>query len=329
MGHRLLSFAGRAFALSLWLASIDPIAAAGPAPSAAPLVTLTPAQAIQCSPGLPTCEGHDAVVFVHGIYGDDDTFVNGTTNFDWPVQFPREISGRPVDVFRLNHMNAMLAWSAGSNPSFLGVAKQIHAVMTPLRERRYRSIGFIAHSLGGNLVSTYIHYVKTAKGHPQRAQHAYAITLATPALGSQMADTGSLLKSMLGMSDPLLDSLKTQNLYLEMLLAFREAEGPKGEELGCRAVNLHAAYEKKHMGPFLIVAERSAADAVAASVASPVVGFDLDHSQMAKPAGRDDQVYQWVAKVIEREFARLASWDAAVASRDPSYRLCRKAPLPD
>jgi hypothetical protein len=114
---------------------------------------------------------------VHGIYGSTETFVNQKTGFNWPREFPQYVNGRAVDVFRLNYQTALLSWAHAKNPSFEEVAKAIKEAMKPLRTRQYRTIGFIAHSLGGNVVSTYIHMVKTSIGHPQRSQNAFVLTM--------------------------------------------------------------------------------------------------------------------------------------------------------
>jgi hypothetical protein len=37
-------------------------------------ITLNRARALQCSDSLASCQEFDAVVFVHGIYGNDATF---------------------------------------------------------------------------------------------------------------------------------------------------------------------------------------------------------------------------------------------------------------
>jgi triacylglycerol esterase/lipase EstA (alpha/beta hydrolase family) len=128
------------------------------------------------------------VVFVHGIYGSTDTFVNATTGYNWPKQFPHFVRGRSVDVYLLKYDTEMFAWARGSNPDFLSLARAVDRELKPLRMKQYRSIGFIAHSLGGNVISTYVHKVTSSLGHPQRAQHAYVITLGTPVLGAQIAD---------------------------------------------------------------------------------------------------------------------------------------------
>lgn len=110
------------------------------------------------------------------------------------------IQGRPVDVFSLEYQNAMVAWAKDKNPSFDVVARQVKVLLKPLRMKQYRSIGFITHSLGGNVISTYMLMLLTNLGHPQRSQVAYVINLATPTYGAQIADIGKTLKSTLGMN---------------------------------------------------------------------------------------------------------------------------------
>lgn len=236
---------------------------------------LEPAQPMQCKFSL--CREFDAIVFVHGIYGSANTFTNPSTGYNWPANFPRYVHGRPVDVYFLEYRTQMLAWAKAANPEFNVVAASVETALKPLRQRQYRSIGFIAHSLGGNVVSTYIHMVKTSRGHPQRSQHAYTITLGTPVLGAQIADISSELKASLGMNDRLLKSLKANNLYLTMLQDFRTAEGPKGDRYGCRPVHLHAAYETKAVGIVKVAPESSGASSVGRFTASPVQGFPLNH----------------------------------------------------
>jgi hypothetical protein len=175
-------------------------------PAGAEVATVVPVNEEHCNIVVPgQCGDRDAIVFVHGIWGGNTTFKNSASDFDWPSKMPRLINGRPVDIFKLIYTTDLLAWAAGTNPSFDQLAEAVMTAMKPLRLAGYRSIGFIAHSLGGNVVSTYVHSVKTALGHPQRSQNAFIITLATPVLGAQIADRVSDLKSVLHMSDPLLD----------------------------------------------------------------------------------------------------------------------------
>lgn len=312
---------------SLLLLVVTQYAAPARAQAPQPLAGLEPARPLHCSPSRISCDEFDAVVFVHGIYGSRETFVNADTRFDWPKEFPRTISERPVDVYRLNYQTALLTWARDRDPRFEEVAKAVRDAMKPLRVREYRTIGFIAHSLGGNVISTYMHMIKTGLGHPQRSQHAYAITLATPVLGSQVADVGSALKTLLRMNDDLLNSLTNENLYLRMLREFREEEDPKEKRYVCRPVHLHAAYEEKYLGPILVVRPDSAAASVSKLVKSPIVGFPLDHSAIAKPDGPHHAVYRWVLSLVEDEFSRVATWDAAHRSLPTARRLCERMDL--
>jgi hypothetical protein len=297
-------------------------------------VSLQPARPLQCSDSSTNCRDLDAIVFVHGIYGSDNTFRNPLTGFDWPARFPTCIQVGPdcrkIDVFRLDYQTALLSWARGTNPSFESIATAMLDAMKPLRKRQYRSIGFIAHSLGGNVVSTYIHMTTSKFGHPQRSQNAFVITLATPVIGSQVADVASVLKDDLGMHDALLDSLKKDNLYLAMLNEFRSLEVEKEGRYDCRPVHLHAAYEKKYIGPLLIVTPDSAAVSISEMVNSPVIGFELNHIEIAKPPSDQAPVYKWTMGLVRGEYIRLATWDDAHKSLPPEHRMCeRMAFLPE
>jgi hypothetical protein len=257
------------------------------------------------------CRDYDAIVFVHGIYGSRDTFKNNVTKFDWPMEFPRVIANRTLDVFSLSYDTSLVTWAKGTNPSFSSIAEAVVKALAPLRKRQYRSIGFIAHSLGGNVISTYIHLVATEFGLPQRAQHAFVITLATPVKGAQIANIAVTLKGYLGMPDPLLESLRADNLYLEMLDVFlrKEARQRSVTRYNCRYLNLHAAVERKELGLFKIVDPTSAEVPIRDVVASPIKGFQLDHSAIAKPSTLQHEVAQWVKGIIEKEYSRIAMWD--------------------
>jgi hypothetical protein len=141
-------------------------------------------------------------------------------------------------------------------------------------------------------------------------------------LGSQVADMGVELKRLLGMKDPLLESLTKGNLYLEMLNEFRSMEGEKEGRLGCRPVHLHAAYEQRYLGPLLVVTPDSAAQAISRLANSPIVGFALNHSEIAKPSSEGHGVYRWVLGRIQDEYERLEVWDRNRELVAAEFRLC-------
>jgi hypothetical protein len=274
---------------------------------------------INCA-GKGPCLNFDALVFVHGIYGDRDTFKHGKTKFDWPAQFPREISGRKIDVFKLNYETALWSWKKGTNPSFLAITEGADAILKPLRQRQYRSIGFIAHSLGGNIVSAYLNLVGST-GLPQHSQHAFVITLATPVRGAQIAKSAHWLKWFAGMSDLLLKSLEKDSINLEMQQAVRERIERGGKvQYRCRETTLHAAFEEKDMA-FVNIAEQGSVVKPIKDFAKNIKGFPLDHSEIARPDGPKHPVAVWVTGLVEKEYRRLLDWrlDLGPSEDRPSY----------
>ena len=285
-------------------------------------VTLSKVRELQCHEGQ-LCGNVDAVVFVHGIYGSAKSFTNTTTGFNWPASFPLVVAGRPIDVYTLEYQTALISWAHGHSASFDEIAESMVDALKPLRVKQYRSIGFIAHSLGGNFVTTYLTEVTLLRNHPARSQHGYMVTLATPVMGAQIADHISLLKKALGMQDDLLRSLQDNNLYLRMLNKFRDDTVKKGDLYLCRPVHLYAAYEEKYVGPVLVVKKDSAGDPIADVANSPIVGFPVNHLDIAKPAGPYDPIYKWALARISDEMIRLDDWDRTHESFEPGYRLCQ------
>ena len=159
------------------------------------------------------CPRHDAIVFVHGIYGDDETFKNG--DFDWPRMLPEQIGGRTIDVYRIDYKTVMLAWLRSHVATMDEVSYSIFRALYPesgdftdrvLNPNRYRSVNFIAHSLGGNVVQAFLHTVKSELGHEERARYGFVITLATPVYGAQISNVATIAKQVLGIqNDPLLE----------------------------------------------------------------------------------------------------------------------------
>ena len=176
-------------------------------------------------------------------------------------------------------------------------------------QRDYLSVGFIAHSLGGNVAASYLHTVKSEIGHGERARHSFLITLGTPVGGSQIANIGSILKSLVGMQDPLLRSLEKDNTFLRMLQKWRRSEDIKATRLSCREVGLYIAIEGKPMSGFMEVVSAESARATVEDFAREVKVFnDYDHSRIAKPSGSDDILYQWVNGVIQKRVSAVENW---------------------
>jgi len=268
------------------------------------------------------CDSVDAIVFVHGIFGDKETFTNKRTQFSWPEALEKSLGDEQVDVFRLDYLTSLISWAEGSTTDLETLTSDIFHSLEPLRDANYRSIGFIAHSLGGNVVATYIVRSKLRLGRDFAFQNAYTIMLGTPTSGSDWADIGSSLKKFLRMDDGLLMSLSADNTtFLDMLKTFRQDVDDEGQYWGCRSTHLHAAFEQRHKYAVIRLFDRvQAAKKVTAASDSPIRFFDASHSAIAKPKDVDDEIYRWVLEIVRAEIARIKSWEAMserINSRTP------------
>jgi hypothetical protein len=259
----------------------------------------------------------DAVFFVHGIYGDVDTFKNG--DFYWPSELAKEFNNE-LDVYTIEYRTKLLSWLKRDIASFDDVSgalfEKLHGYdgQGLLSSRPYRSVGFIAHSLGGNVTAAYIHTVKSELGHVERAQNSFLITLGTPANGAQIANVAALIKNMLGVQDPLLQSLERDNTFVRMLASWRNAENRKAARFRCRPVNLYVAVEGTPMYGMTVVSRESAEEPYK-YLANEVKMFEeYDHSRLAKPIGANDPVFVWVRDIIKKERKRLGDWTGPLCS---------------
>lgn len=299
------------------------------------------AQFVEIEPiGIPcereACKTRDAIFFIHGIYGDDETFSNG--GFDWPRELARNAAGRQIDVYRINYKTAFLDWARSNIATFDALSEALSRAIFGAPnvsddpgadgllvtrddnvKRPYRSLNVIAHSLGGNVAAALVHDTKSLFGHDRRARFGFIVTLGTPAGGSQIANVGAILQALLQTNDGLLESLKRDNTFLRMLQRWRVAETAKARRFRCRPVHLYAGIEGQSTFGVPIVSEESA-DAPVRGLAADVRLFEnKNHSSIAKPAGTSDPVYQWVSSILEREMARLDGWgDRALCTMPPA-----------
>lgn len=272
------------------------------------------------------CTGRDAIFFVHGIYGDKDTFKNGT--FYWPAELAKDLDD-DVDIYVIEYRTKLLAWLKRDIASFDEVSDALFAKLQGqprpgwgntrdglLSFRRYRSIGFIAHSLGGNITAAYIHSVKSELGHEERAQNSFLITLGTPANGAQIANVAIAIKTILQTRDPLLQSLERDNTFLKMLTSWRNAEDRKATRFDCRPVNLYVGVEGAPMYGMTVVSKESAEEPYKRLAKKIKVFEGYDHARIAKPTDARDEIYVWVRDIVKDERRRLDQWS------EPS--LCRR-----
>lgn len=255
----------------------------------------------------PECKGRHALVFVHGIYGGSETFTNTQASpaFSWPENVPARLAGRDIDVFRLEYQTTLLTWASSNNAPLENIIRAVEPQMKTLRSK-YDSVNFVAHSLGGNIVTAYIHSVKSLWGHAERAKHGFTLALGTPVDGASIANVGLLLKDMLGMRDPLLRSLERDSPLLRMMSLWADQENEKAERLRCRPVRLYAGIESKPLGPIQVVSKESALAALGRCASTKV--FPLNHSEICKPRSSTDEVFLWFMEIAEKEIERINKW---------------------
>lgn len=270
------------------------------------------------------CPEHDAIVFVHGIYGDEETFRNG--QFDWPKEVDAVIEGRKIDVYRIDYKTAFLRWLprniATMDEVVYSVFKALHPdpeTVTPVLDpSRYRSVNFIAHSLGGNVVASFLHTVKSELGHFERARYGFVITLGTPVNGAQISTVAQIARIVLRMpKDRLLESLKSDNTFLRMLQHWRRSENIKAARFHCRKVNLYVGIEGATTFGIKVVSRGDAQHTVKDFVDEDNVMYfpTYNHSRMAKPIDRQDDLYKWVNKAIVQEMKTLGEWRGPLCDR--------------
>ena len=117
------------------------------------------------------CVRRDAIIFIHGIYGGRTTFHNG--DFKWPEELKEELGVDGVDVYLVRYKTSLFAWLRKNIASLDEIVDELftklhgnhlQARFGITEDKPYRSIGIIAHSLGGNVAGAYLHYVKSELG---------------------------------------------------------------------------------------------------------------------------------------------------------------------
>jgi pimeloyl-ACP methyl ester carboxylesterase len=253
---------------------------------AANTVTMMPSQP-SCM--LP-CNRH-AVVFVHGIFGGADTWVNGSVSFPELLRTDHSLCDQ-CDVFVITYP---------TKPSELNklrltvIGKELAEQLDLLAN--YSSIHIIGHSMGGNAILISLMFTKFLHedAHQRLTKYKNIILLGTPIEGASLANFRWLAERFVG-GDPQLIALKpiTDNeLPVLTELALKTID-EKRAHLLLTDIPIATAWEEKRFGDALIIVPRESATALG----TEHEGFAKDHFQLAKPANRDDCVYKWVAGLL-------------------------------
>jgi pimeloyl-ACP methyl ester carboxylesterase len=286
----------------------------------------TEVKAAECDP----CD-RTAVIFVHGIGGDADTWkYDDKTN--WPkLLIDDPAIGPKVDVYLVNY-NSSLLWS---EPSIVETMKEVDYSLDDLFHRRqYKKITMICHSMGGILCRAYLLHVKARYGHRILSKFRLVFEMAVPHDGSPYANFIKLFSA-----SPEIRILTTidKDDFKQLMEQTLAELLQKHRDQNCPTLSFYAGFEQLPLQlnlpliPWpvhgvIIVERRSAIDH-----ADKVAGFDKDHITLVKPTGVDDAVYFWVRENLKAciEGTTLCRGDIANKEFDQCGRSSDEFPIPD
>lgn len=241
------------------------------------------------------CNRH-AVIFVHGIFGARETWLNTDTSEYFPAILANDASMKDVDIYRADYENYMLL----PGPSMKDVLESFARGMIRIHQREYKTTQFVAHSLGGVIVRRYLLHVKSRYGHKVLSLYRQAILLGTPVDGSYFASIAQIASSnqLFRVIEPI-----NQNDFLQMLNSSIDELSKKHHQTFCPSLSFYVGYEEKATFLDKIVSPESAARSIECSVdltrkRNCIQGFDKTHSGLSKPDSSSDKVYLWVQSLI-------------------------------
>lgn len=244
----------------------------------------------RCEP-QSTC-GHHAVIFIHGIMGSKDTWQDGSSY--WPDLIASDPTAEVFDIYRVDYATGILTGKPISEIR----QSLINAMGKPPAMKQYKTIQFIAHSLGGIIARDYLLQLKL-KGHWALNQFRQLILIGSPADGSYLSKVASIISR-----NPQLRILRPvrENDYLDLLNESWEVIMGKRGEGGCPSIFLQLAYEEEAVvGVGTVVSKESATALHRKLEGGPITavkGFPRNHINIVKPRDTADPVYEWVNQSI-------------------------------
>ena len=232
---------------------------------------------------LPCKQAEHAIVFVHGLTGSRETWQHANQTY-WPKLISDDDKMSEFDVFRIDYDS----FARGESPDVDAIDDLFYDQLKRLVD--YKSITFIAHSLGGLIVQRYLQHVNNLDTHIMLNKYRIVILLGTPSEGSDLARYAEWLSK-----NPTLRILKDYkgNDYLKLLGKQMWYTMQKHDITGCSSLRFFAAYEGLDTGPIRVV-QKSSATARAFACKK----FERDHIALAKPSSGDDVLYTSVRDLL-------------------------------
>ncbi len=235
------------------------------------------------------------IVFIHGFSGDPvETWTFQDSKFFWPKKLSQDPDFKNSDVYSFGYKS-----DCGTVYNIRQIAASLKTVLDSVKGR-YKTISFVAHSLGGVAARYYI------------LENYRDIKLGTVALLSSPNFSSGLVRFPEFLCDnahlkELMEGIAIDDLNDRWRREFLEKRDRE-------PFNLAAAYELNGT-PFIgVVVEKNAA----VNFARQTRGFLKNHSNMAKPYGVDDELYIWIKqRLLQRPVNRKVE-EALSASEERS-----------
>jgi hypothetical protein len=251
----------------------------------------------------------ELLVFVHGIYGSDQSGIDIGNFGDWP----QRLQGDPRFGPRLDlRLFAYRSFNLGRSRrySIPEHAARLRRDLDGIGAGRYERVHFIVHSMGGLILRQALLDAGRAPSAPWFHRLGALFLLATPSGGSKEA----AWLARLGISETEAQQMRPGSPFLRRLQkAWSEALrarilGPR-EALRRGRMLLALGAELKGI---LVGEVVEPASVLAIGKHSRYRAFGLDHLQMAQAGPGNLAVYDWVAAELD---AFLAAEDAPLASK--------------
>jgi pimeloyl-ACP methyl ester carboxylesterase len=225
-----------------------------------------------------------AVVFVHGLTGSRETWINVSTGSSFPKLLAEDPALQDkLDVYSVNYASL---WNSG--PPIAQVTRELSTELDHLfKDTRYSKIVFIAHSLGGNIARDYLAHVKLAYGHAALSRFRLVITLGTPFNGASLSNFAYLFSGNEQVRS-VIDIRR--NDFLQLLEQTQTDYLTKKLNNQCNPLEFDAGYETQPVGGLALIVTKESATVGA----TRNEGFHKNHIELPKPPNRDDEVYGWV-----------------------------------
>ncbi len=218
------------------------------------------------------------VVFIHGIKGDPvKTWDNEEQKIFWPRALAEDPDFTNADVLSFGYES-----ECGPSLNIREIATHLHTTLeTAMAKIPYRSLSFVAHSMGGLVVREFI-LTHLKKLHVPLDS---MVLLSTPNLGSSLAN---VVKAFCK-SDSLMDLRDGRSGYIDSLNDRWREQFEQPDSI--KPFHFAAGYELVPMSWFTgrIVEKESAI-----AFANQISAFKKDHSTIAKLNDPTDPAYTWV-----------------------------------